>query len=143
MRYLLDTNVVSELRKGGRMDDGVRRWWDGVEASEPALSVVVVGEILLGINRLGRRDPAAARRLGAWLGSLESTYSERIIDVDGEVMSQWADLNAIRPLPGIDSLLGATAMAHGLVFITRDTSALDDTGVPMLNPFTSGSNAAS
>lgn len=135
MRYLLDTNVVSELRKGERMDDGVRRWWAEIDPQDPVLSVLVVGELRLGVNRLRQRNTDAAQHLAGWLDSLESVYRDRILDIDEEVTVHWADLNTARPLPVIDSLLGATALAHGLVLVTRDTSSLAETSVPLFDPF--------
>lgn len=135
MRFLLDTNVVSELRKGERANAGVREWIASVEGDDFALSVLVVGEIRLGILRVGRRDAETAARLTAWASRLERAYRGRTLPVDVEVARIWARLNAERPLPVIDSLQAATALAHGLTLVTRNVGELRDTGVPVHNPF--------
>lgn len=135
MKYLLDTNVVSELRKGDRSDRGVRDWIESVEGQDLALSVLVLGKIRLGILRLRRRDPEAAGHLAAWLARLERAYRGRTLPIDGAVTEAWAHLNAARPLPVIDSLQVATARVHGLTFVTRNVEELDGVEVPLLNPF--------
>lgn len=135
MKYLLDTNVVSELRKGERADPGVRKWIETVEGEDLALSVLVLGEIRLGILRLRRRDLEAADHLATWLARLERAYRGRTLPIDGAVTEAWAHLNAPRPLPVIDSLQAATARVHGLTFVTRNVEDLDGVEVPVLNPF--------
>jgi toxin FitB len=135
VRFLLDTNVVSELRKGDRADAGVRRWLASVEGNNLCLSVLVLGEIRLGILRLGRRDPPAAARLGAWLARLEAAYRGRTLAIDARVTEAWATINALRPLPVVDSLQAATALVHGLTFVTRNVSDLAGVEVTLLDPF--------
>lgn len=135
MRFLLDTNVVSEARKGGRADPGLREWFDTVDGEDLALSVLVVGELRLGILRLRDRDPEGAGRLAAWLARVERAYRGRVLPVDGAVARAWADLNAPRPLPVIDGLQAATAVVHGLTLVTRNVSDLDGVPVDLLNPF--------
>lgn len=136
MRYLLDTNVISEFRKGERGDAGLRQWFAAVKADDLALSVLVVGEIRLGILRLHRRDARAASHLSDWLARVERAYQARILAVDSAVVETWAHFNADRPLPVIDSLLAATASVHGLTLVTRNVSDLAGVEVPLLNPFT-------
>lgn len=135
MRYLLDTNVVSEIRKRERADPGVREWFADVEGEDLAISVLVVGEIRLGILRLSRRDAEAAAHLTAWLRRLERSYLGRTFDIDREVVEVWAALNAERSLSVVDSLQGATAIVHGLTLVTRNVADLEGTGVSVLNPF--------
>lgn len=135
MRYLLDTNVVSEIRKRERTDPGVREWLAGVEGEDLAISVLVLGEIRLGILRLARRDAEAAAHLAAWLGRLERSYRGRTLDVDKDVVEVWAGLNAERSLSVVDSLQAATAIVHGLTLVSRNVADLDGTGAPVLNPF--------
>lgn len=135
MKYLLDTNVVSEVRKGDRADPGVRKWIETVEGEDLALSVLVLGEIRLGILRLRRRDPEAAGHLAAWLIRLEHAYRGRTLAIDGAVTETWADLNATRPLPVIDSLQAATARVHGLTLVSRNVGDLAGIEVSLLNPF--------
>jgi len=135
VRFLVDTNVLSELRKGDRSDAGVREWFGSVVDDDLALSVLAVGEIRLGILRLRRRDAAAAGHLDAWLTQLEAAHARRLLPVDRKVVRFWAEINAARPLPVVDSLQAATALAHGLTFVTRNVKDLGDVAVPLLNPF--------
>lgn len=135
MRFLLDTNVLSELRKRDRADTGLQDWFAGVQGEDLAISALVTGEIHLGILRLRRRDPIAADHLAAWLTRLARTYQGRTLPVDAEVTKVWADLNAPRPLPVIDSLQVATAVVHGLTFVTRNVDDLRGVDAPLLNPF--------
>lgn len=136
MRFLLDTNVLSELRKGDRADPGVREWFSRVEGDDLAISVLVLGEIQLGILRLRRRDPEAAGHLATWLVRLERAYADRTFPVDAPVAETWAEINAPRPLPVVDSLQAATARVHGLTLVTRNVGDLEGVEVRTLNPFT-------
>lgn len=133
--FLLDTNVVSELRKGPRADPGVVRWFGTIDAKDLFLSVLVVGELTRGVERVRRRDPASAEHLDRWLRALASNYAERILPVDDRIAQLWGRLNVPDPLPTIDGLLAATAIAHGLTLVTRNTSDVERSGVPLLNPF--------
>lgn len=135
MRFLLDTNVVSELRKGARADPRVRDWLASVDGEDLGLSVLVLAEIRLGVLRLRRRDPDAAGHLFAWLTRLERSYEGRTLPVDGHVARIWSELNAERPQPVIDSLLAATALAHGLTLVTRNSADLAGVDIPLLDPF--------
>lgn len=135
MKFLLDTNVVSELRKGARADTGLREWFATVESDDLALSVLVFGELRLGILRIRRRDPQSAGHLATWLARLERTYQGRTLEIDHRVIETWAELNAPRSLPVIDSLQAATAVVHGLTFVTRNISDLIGVPARLLNPF--------
>jgi predicted nucleic acid-binding protein len=135
--FLLDTNVLSEARKP-RGDPGVKRWMKTVAGRDLYLSVLVVGEIRQGIERLRRRDPAQAEVFESWLGRLSQRYAERVLDVTGAVAEEWGRMNVPDPLPTVDSLLAATAKVHGLTLVTRNTGDLRRTGVRLLNPFADG-----
>jgi predicted nucleic acid-binding protein len=136
MRFLLDTNVVSELRKNERCDPAVSAWARHELATHGgAVSVLVLGEIRKGIAMLARRDPPAASRLESWLQGLTAGYGDRILPVTSEIAAEWGRMNAVRSLPAVDSLLGATAIVHQLVLASRNTEDLRDTGVTMINPF--------
>lgn len=135
MRYLLDTNVISELRKGERADAGLLGWLNGVEPDDLGISLLVLGELRLGALRIGRRDPEAAGHLSAWLTRLERAYEGRVLGIDRQVIDLWAAFNAERPLPVIDSLQAATAAAHGLAFVTRNLADLRGVPVELLDPF--------
>jgi len=138
VKFLLDTNIVSELRKRDRADAGLRRWFETVDGDGLALSVLVLGEIRRGILRLRRRDPEAAEHLATWLVRLERAYRGRILPIDASVTETWAHFNAIRTLPVIDSLMAATAAVHGLTLVTRNVADLEGVDVPSLNPFEGG-----
>lgn len=136
MSYLLDSNIVSELRKRERADVGVRQWLAGVDDAELFLSVLTVGELRRGIESIHRRHRARALALNRWFHALVTEYEERILLVDQKVAEEWGRMNAVATLPAIDSLLAATAHVHGLTLVTRNTKDVARTGVPYLNPFT-------
>ena len=135
MTFLLNTNVVSEIRKRERADRGVRRWFEAAAEDSLFLSVLVLGEIRRGVELKRRRDPHAAQHLEAWLSSLEVTFSDRLLPVDSAVSDVWGRLNVARPLPSVDGLLAATAIVHGLTLVTRNTDDFARVRVPLLNPF--------
>jgi hypothetical protein len=99
------------------------------------LSVLVVGEIRQGVERLRRRDPKQAKVFDRWLGDLRRDYGERILPVTAAVAEEWGRLNVPDPLPVVDGLLAATAKAHNLTLVTRNTGHVERAGVPLLNPF--------
>lgn len=136
MRYLLDTNVVSELVRT-RPDEQVVTWLRGLRTHQIYLSVLTVGEIRTGVQRLVPRDTARATALETWVHGLEETYGDRILPVTLEIAQRWPAVHAARPLPVVDSLLAATALAHGLTVATRNTRDFVDSGVPVVNPFSS------
>jgi predicted nucleic acid-binding protein len=133
--YLLDTNVLSELRKGRRADAGVRAWFADIADEHIFLSVLVIGEIRRGIELIRRRDAAAATQLDAWLRRLVEAYEDRMLPIDLAVAEVWARLHVPDPIPVVDGLLAATAHLHGLTLVTRNTKAVQGTGVPFLDPF--------
>ena len=134
MSYLLDTNVISEIRRP-KPNTGVAAWVKEAAGEDLFLSVLVVGEIRQGIERLRARDSEQAATFERWLDSLQQDFGDRLLPVSVAVGDAWGRLNAPAPLPVVDSLLAATALVHGLVFVTRDTSKLDGAGVPLLNPW--------
>jgi len=136
--FLLDTNVVSELRKKGGTNTGVTRWIASVNEEDLFLSVLVVGELHQGTERLRRRDPVAARKLDRWLTALTESYAERILEVDLEIATLWGRLNVPDPLPAVDGMLAATAIVHNFTLVTRNTSDVRRTGVRLVNPFEKG-----
>ena len=134
MTYLVDTNVVSELRKR-RPERAVASWGESVAADELYLSVLVVGEIRQGIERLRPRDPRQAASLERWLGTLKQDFEDRILPVTIAVAEAWGRLTAPDPLPVVDGILAATALVHGLTLATRETARLERTGIPLFNPW--------
>ena len=134
MSWLLDTNIVSELRKGERANPGVRAWL--AEAAEESLftSVLVVGELRRGIESIRRRDVPSALALDRWLEAMTDGFADRILPIDREVAEQWGRLNVPDPVPTVDGLLAATALVHGLTLVTRNTRDGARTGVLLLDP---------
>lgn len=135
MKLLLDTNVVSELRKGSRTDRNVAKWFAGLESGDLFLSVLVVGEIRRGIERIRRRDPKSAQTLDRWLQGLAEGFEDRILAVDRRIAEEWGRMNVPNPLPVLDALMAATAKVHGLVLATRNVKDVASTGVKTVNPF--------
>ena len=135
MSLLVDTNVLSELRKGAQANVHVRGWFEGVSADEIYLSVLVVGELRRGIELVRRRDAKQAAALERWLTRVTTDHAERILPVDGRVAEQWGRLTAKQPGSVIDTLMAATALVHGLVLVTRNVRDVALTGVSSLNPF--------
>lgn len=138
MSFLVDTNVLSEIRKGDQADAEVRRWLASIDVEEIHISVMVLGEIRRGVERIRRRgDFVHALALERWLEQLESIYAERILDIDARVADLWGRLQVPNPLPEVDSLLAATAIIRNLVLVTRNVKDVQSTGVRCLNPFES------
>lgn len=134
MSFLLDTNVVSEIRKQ-TPDAGVASWFASVPADRLFLSVLAVGEIRHGIERLGRRDPAQAEIFERWLSQLVGGYGDRLIPVTERIAQAWGRLNYPDPVPVVDGLMAATALVHDWTLVTRNVADVRSTGVRLLNPF--------
>ncbi len=135
MSFLIDTNIVSEIRKGSRCDPAVAAWWAGVAEDDLRVSVLVLGEIRKGVELARQRDPQKARALETWLNDLVSGFGERILPVDAAVAGEWGRMAAVRPVPAIDALLAATARTNGLTLVTRNTADVAGLDVEVLNPF--------
>ena len=135
MSYLLDTNIVSEIRKR-TPHPAVSAWFASVPSNQLFLSVLAIGEIRQGIDRLARRDPRQAEILERWLGQLVHAYVDRIVPVTIEVAGIWGRLDVPDPVPVVDGLLAATALAHGWTLVTRNTADVAATGARLLDPFT-------
>lgn len=137
MSHLLDTNVLSETRKLERADAGVRAWISSVRGSELYTSVLVIGEIRQGIERLKPRDPTQAQIYEGWLVELQRVFARRIIPITEEIAEAWGRMNASDPLPVADGLIAATAEIKNMIVVTRNVSDFERTGVKVLNPFES------
>ena len=135
MSYLLDTHVVSELRKK-EPHPHVVQWFDVVESTDLYISVLVVGEIRKGIERLRRRgDNKQASTLDRWLGGLKDEFDSRLVDVSVAICERWGTLSAAQPLTVVDGLLAATAIEHDLTLVTREHGGLAATGATLLDPW--------
>lgn len=135
MNYLIDTNIISEVRKGRRCNPNVARWYEKIEDASLYLSVLVIGEIRSGIEKVRPKDAAKANALDQWLKAVDKAFGERILPIDRAVANEWGRLNANRPLPVIDGLLAATAKTHRMTLVTRNTADIADLDVSTLNPF--------
>ncbi len=135
MKFLLDTNVIAEIRKGARANARVRSWFAALDPNAIVLSVVTIGEIRRGIENVRRRDSVAARSLERWLRGVLSDHHDRILAVDVPIAEEWGRLNVPNPLPVIDGLLAATAKVHGLTLATRNVKDVARAGVHVVNPF--------
>jgi predicted nucleic acid-binding protein len=135
--FLLDTNVVSELRRGLAANQGVAEWYDGQLARELFLSVVTVGEVRQGIEQIRSRDGRQAAALDKWVTGLVQFYEDRILYIDGDVAEEWGRLRARRSTPMIDGLLAATARVHDLTLVTRNVRDFRGMDVPLVNPWRS------
>lgn len=133
--FLLDTNVISELRKGPRADSNVTSWFAEIADEEIFLSVVTIGEIRRGVESVRRRDPDSAASLDRWLAHLSEAHGERILPVDRAIAEEWGRMNVPDPLPVIDGLLAATARVLGLTLVTRNVADVEAAGVELLDPF--------
>ncbi len=131
----MDTNIVSELRRRERANAGVQAWFHAADESGMRLSVLTLGEIRKGIERLRKRDMIQAAGLENWLEELERRFSSKVLPVTDRIADQWGRLQAIRALPEIDALLAATALEHDLTLVTRNESDFKGLGITILNPF--------
>jgi predicted nucleic acid-binding protein len=135
LSYLLDTNVISELRKGERADEKVRAWFGGLAEEKIYLSVLTIGEIRRGIENVRRRDPDSAAVLDSWLARLREAHRDRILPVDQVIAEEWGRMHVPNPLPVVDGLLAATAKVTGLTFATRNVADVEGAGVDLVDPF--------
>lgn len=138
--YLIDTNVVSELRKGERAEPAVIAWFSALDEREVFLSILTLGEIRKGIESIRRRDTEAAGALESWLGRLTEAHRDRIVGLDRSIAEEWGRLSVPDPVPVIDGLLAATAKVTGLTLATRNTADIARTGVSHVDPFAPSSS---
>lgn len=137
--YLLDTNVVSELRKVrlGKADVHVAEWADSVDAADLYVSVITLQELEIGVLLVERRDPAQGAVLRAWLDAhVLPAFNGRILSIDTAVAQRSAQLHVPDPRPVRDGLIAATALVHGMTVVTRNVADFEPTGVTVLNPWT-------
>jgi predicted nucleic acid-binding protein len=136
--YLLDTNVISELRKAraGKADPRVSAWAAAVPVADLFVSVIAIHEIEIGVLLAERRDPPQGKLLRAWLDvSVLQAFSDRILSVDIQVARRSAHLHVPDPRPVRDALMAATALVHGLTVVTRNAGDFAPTGVRVINPW--------
>lgn len=134
--FLLDTNVVSELRRPQRADTNVRAWATSTPAELYAISVVTVLELERGTLLLERRDTAQGAIMRRWLEhEILTPFVNRILPIDTTIARRCANLHIPDPRPERDALIAATALTHGLTVVTRNTADFEPMGVSLLNPW--------
>jgi len=132
--YLLDTNVVSEVRRRDG-EPRVVRWLSSVASDELFVSVLVLGEVRRGIDRLRPRDPDQAAVFERWLAELYERFSDRVLPIDATIADEWGRMTASSTVPVEDGLMAATAKVRGLTFVTRNVAHVARTGARLLNPW--------
>ena len=132
--YLIDTAVLSALRRGER-HPGAARWLQAQRTSDLHLSVVTIGEVERGIEQQQRRDPAFASELAGWLERVLAWYGDRVLPVDLATAQRWGRLSATLGYESVDLLIAATALEHGLTVVTHNVQHFEPAAVPVLNPF--------
>lgn len=137
--YLIDTDVISELRKGNKANPGVREFFDRVVQEDVSiyLSVITIGELRQGVEKIRhRKDIAQASQLERWLQSVTAEYSDSILPFDEEMAHVWGRLRAPNAENPLDKQIAATALINDLTVVTRNDAHYEPTGVRILNPFT-------
>jgi toxin FitB len=130
--YLVDTNVVSEARRGSRQ---ALAWLRSVRPDRVYLSALTLGEIMRGVTLRHKSDPQTAARRMEWLEGLRQDHADRILPVTDRIALEWGRIAALRPRGDIDGLIAATAIAHDLILVTRNIRDFEDTGVSLINPW--------
>lgn len=137
MRYLVDTNIISELGKGRRCNSGVSAWYRSVEPGIVCLSVLVIGELRAGVEKLRRRDANRASAVERSLILVVDLFADRILGIDRRIAERWGKLQGYRRIPTVDGLIAATVLVHDLTVVTRNLRDFAPTGARCLNPFSS------
>ncbi|WP_225774183.1 type II toxin-antitoxin system VapC family toxin [Pseudomonas sp. Marseille-Q5115] len=138
--YVLDTNVISELRKAktGKANAGVVAWGQAVPANEMFISAITVMELETGVLQVSRRDPVQGSILRKWLNeAVMPEFRGRVLSIDSAVAIRCAALHVPDPRQERDALIAATALIHGMTVITRNVKDFEATGVPLFNPWVS------
>ncbi|MGA0565354.1 type II toxin-antitoxin system VapC family toxin [Ancylobacter sp. VNQ12] len=134
--YLVDTNVISEARRGSAQ---ALAWLRAVDPDSVHLSTLTLGEIMRGIALKQKSDPKAAGHLAEWLRRIRHDHAERILPVTDQISVEWGRIAAIRPRGDIDGLIAATAIVHDLILVTRNVADFEDTGASVVNPWETAS----
>jgi predicted nucleic acid-binding protein len=130
--YLVDTNVVSEARRGAPK---AVAWLRSVDPLSVHLSVLTLGEIMRGIALKQKSDPQAAGRLAEWLHKLRNDHADRILPITAQIAAEWGRIAATRPRGDIGGLIAATAIVHDLIIVTRNVVDFNDTGASVIDPW--------
>jgi predicted nucleic acid-binding protein len=135
LKFLLDTNIISEIRKRERANPNVVQWISRTPVREIGTSVLVIAEIRHGIDLKRRSDPEQAKSLDRWFTQMRTRLADRVLPIDEPIAQAWALMGIPDPLPPVDGLLAATAKVHGLTLVTRNVADIAGSGVPLLDPF--------
>lgn len=130
--YLIDTNVLSEARRG-RTE--AREWLRSVDPDHVYLSVITLGEIMKGLSLKTRTDAAASVSLLRWLEQLRTDHARRILPITDSVALEWGRIAAVRPRNMADALIAATASVHHKIIVTRNIADFEDLGIPLIDPW--------
>jgi predicted nucleic acid-binding protein len=130
--YLVDTNVLSEARRGR---PEARDWLRSVDPDQIFLSVVTLGEIMKGIRQKARSDAAAASALNRWLEQLRLEHARRILPINDEIALEWGRIAALQPRAMADALIAATAIVHRMILVTRNVADFQNPGVEIIDPW--------
>jgi Predicted nucleic acid-binding protein, contains PIN domain len=134
--YILDTNVISELRKGKKADRSVRAWAQALPALSLYLSVISILELEIGIRLMERRDQTQGGILRTWMdGHVLPTFVDRILAIDSAIAQRCAKLHVPDPRSDRDALIAATALVHGMTVATRNVNHFEAMGVTVVNPW--------
>jgi predicted nucleic acid-binding protein len=136
VNFLVDTNVVSELRRDRDTAPAIAAWFKALRPEQIFTSVVVLGEIRRGIELLARRDKPQAGMLERWYASMRHRLGSRVLAVDEPVMMMWSRISVPDPLPAYDGLIAATALVHDMTVVTRNTADFRRVGVAAIDPWT-------
>lgn len=135
MNYLIDTNIISEVRKGPRCHPRVAAWYASLDDEDIYLGVLVLGEIRKAIERARPNNPSNARTLEEWLHTVINSFAERILPVDQSVADEWGRMSGKRATSTIGALLAATPKVHRMTLATRNVTDVADLVADVFNPF--------
>lgn len=134
--YLVDTNVISEARKGKNANAGVKSFWTSANESDLYISVLTIGEIHRGVSNIALRgDMEQSRKLEKWLDLIVTDYADRILAFDEACAQVWGKMMSPHPQHPIDKQIAAIALLYNLIVVTRNVDDFNGTGVSLLNPF--------
>jgi predicted nucleic acid-binding protein len=135
VNVLVDTNVVSELKRGRNADSRVLAWFSQMPNEQIFTSVIVLGEVRRGIELMARRDKPQSELLERWYSSVREQLANRVLAVDEAVMTVWSRISVPDPLPAYDGLIAATALVHGMTIATRNATDYRRAGVAVFDPW--------
>ncbi|HJD65274.1 MAG TPA: type II toxin-antitoxin system VapC family toxin [Rickettsia endosymbiont of Diachasma alloeum] len=134
MKYLLDTNIISEIQKK-KPNPQVVSWLSIIHTSQLHISCITIGEIRKGISKLAKKDKAVSLKLEKWLEGIIIDYDKRILDIDREICEEWGELMSIDGTNPINTLIAAQAKQHNMILVTRNTKHYNMFNIKIFDPF--------